>query len=313
MYIISLIAHSAFYGRIIGNINSYKDFYLHTSGKGYITVFFDWMPLGLLLMLQASVKSNKKIKKSISLLLILFYILFYLFVLMRRRQIILLAFGIMVIFSDKKIFKNKLILLILGIIFYVMLMVFGKVRGIYQIYGLEYTLQYIVGHFSFEWIKIKSTEGRAASMILNDIIEYVQTNGITLKPLLGAATVYIPNSLFGVNYSAFPSWYTKMFHQEMLQGGYAGSFIAEFYLYFSFPAVVFIYFIIGIFLKKIEKISRKNLSVLLSLVMYIIFILPRLDLASLIILLIFQISPIILMYLIAGKLKIFCVSECNAP
>lgn len=300
LLIIGLIAHIIFYIPNIGKIINYGDSYTIGRGNGFITVFFDFYIVGLLLLMEYY--KDKKIKGTFILItLIAPYVIFYMFFLMKRRQLILIALGLIIIVFNNFLSKRKGLLYIGVLILYVLFSIFGKSRGAIDLLGLSGGISYIMDNFTFEWISISNFEGKYMSMILNDIIRFVEYDGIDIMVLLGAITIFIPRKLFGFKYLAFPEWYTYNFHYSMYSNGtgYAGSMVGEAYLIGHIPFIIILFGFIGILTIIIDKLYLKGYRGVYAICIYIMFLLPRLDLGSLNIMLIFLIIPTIIAYKIS--------------
>ena len=111
----------------------------------------------------------------------------------------------------------------------------------------------------------------------------------------------VPRSLLhGAKPLAFPEWYTKHFFiNDFIRGtGYAGSFVGELYLLGGYFTLIFGYLIIGYICSRVQKFSKSNnitATLVYSLFIYTILILPRYDLASLLIDVVFLYLPIIIL------------------
>ncbi|WP_235846589.1 O-antigen polymerase [Neobacillus drentensis] len=296
---IGLFSHLLYYDLSVFQGIEYSENYINSRGKGYITVFFDWLPIGMLLTISASNRKNKWMIFVITVLL-LSYCSFYFLILMKRRQVILVLICLVAIFLNKKInIKHVISMYLLAFGGYFIFSLFGRVREKFQSASFLETLSYIKDNFSIEWISLNNGfEGKYISMILSDTMGYVDANGLNISVLFGALTIIIPRSLLGFKFLAFPDWYTFIFHpyEHSLNIGYAGSIVAESYLYFSWAGILLFSIIIGYTSKVVDLLRERKHNIIYGVFIYICTILPRLDFGSLIIMILFTLLPIFLVY-----------------
>lgn len=301
--VIGLLSHIIFYLPNLSKILTYGDSYTLGRGNGYITVFFDFYVLGLLLLIEYYWNLKRKINGIFILsILTIPYILFYIFILMKRRQLILLGIGIMLICLNKWLLKRKLLFYIFIVLAYIVFSIFGKSRGAFDILGIDGGIRYIIDNFNLEWLSLSNFEGKYMTMILRDVIGYVTYSGLDVKVLLGAITIFIPRKLFGFKYLAFPEWYTYNFHPDMyiIGTGYAGSLVAEAYLIGQIPFIIFLFGILGVLSIKVDKLFLRGYKSAYAICVYIFCLLPRLDLGSIVIMLIFLLLPAVIAYKISS-------------
>lgn len=283
-------------------IVSYADGYTAGRGSGYITIFFNFWILGMILLEYLSTEEqNPFIIKWGNRLCILLYCLLYLFVFMKRRQLILLLLALGATWNEKISHSKKILIYALGIVGIVVFTIFGKVRGYFDIYGFSNLLGYIQENFSMDWLSLGELEGKYISRTLNDVYGYVCRTNNDPSILLGILFCMVPRKLLGgVKPLAFPEWYTKHFYPaDYARGtGYSGSMIGELYLIGGIFLVVFGYFFIGYVCARIEKkgLNKQKIQgrLVYSLFIYTILLLPRYDLASLLIDITFFYIPLIL-------------------
>lgn len=296
---IGVLSHLYFYGT--HNISSYAEGYGVTRGKGYITVFFQFWIVGMI-MLEYMSKENliSKRGKWINRITMILYALLYFFVLTKRRQIIILFLVCMGIWKDKFTKRQKILIYTVGILGAVLFTVFGKARGFISANGFSKGFGYVLDNFSTEWISIERFEGRYISRTLSDVYGYVQQNGYDPGVLLGTLFVMVPRNLLGgTKPLAFPEWYTMHFHfTDYMRGtGFAGSMVGELYLIGGLFSLIIGYLIIGYISARVQRYRAHSSSIrdtlVYSLFIYTIFILPRYDLGSLLIDIVFMYLPII--------------------
>ncbi len=296
---IGILSHILYYRNHM--FSRYAEGYGASRGYGYITVFFNFWLVGMIILEYLSDNDliNKKIKWGNRALMIL-YIFFYFFILMKRRQIIILFLCILGIWKDKFTKTQKIALYSLGILLIIVFTVFGRVRGVVDSYGILAGFEYSIDNFSLDWIALDSFEGKYISKTLYDVYGYVNQNGYDPSVVLGVVFCMIPRKLLGgMKPLSFPEWYTFHFHyDDYLSGvGYAGSFVGELYLIGGVVLVFIGYFVVGYISARIQKyrehINSSRDTLIYSLYLYTIFILPRYDLSSLLIDAIFMYLPII--------------------
>lgn len=301
LMVIGIFAHVFFYSSV--EVSNYVDNYNATRGKGYITVFFDFLPIGALIMIQSSLKQKNKLLVFIIFIILSAYCGFYFLELMKRKQILLVLLGLAVLFFNKVKISKLVTFYVLGILLYVVFTVFAMTRKLLQHSTISETWSFIKTNFSFEWISPSNFEGKYASIILEDIVLYVNTYGIEPKIILGVVSSVIPRNLFGSKFIAFPEWYSSTFHPyEYQQGaGFAGSLIAESFLLFSWAGVILICFFIGFTTKKIDYLYTTEMKLLYVVIVYVMLFLPRYDLASIFISFTFMFLPVYLVYILSMK------------
>jgi len=304
-----IAAHLIFYLEHLGQIMQYRDNYLLARGRGYLTVFFDWVPLGILMCLQANQEMNKKSLALACYLSAVIYIAFYLFVLMKRKQLLLLLIGVFILnYSQFK--KKKLFLLGAVAAAYVFLMVFGQVRGFYDAHGLLETFEYIKINFTPQWLVLDNFEGRYTSVILSDVIFYTDRYGIQPWILVADLTAIVPRALWPSKLMTLSEWYSYTFHPVLYErgGAYASSLIAESYFALSWIGVVVVFFMVGFLCSKADRLRTAGYTVTFSVVVYVLSLLPRLGGSSIVIYILFLLLPSWLAY----RLAIGCRGR-NAP
>lgn len=299
LVLIGIFSHIFFYRS--HSFGSYAEGYGVTRGNGYITVFFNFWLVGMVII--EYLTENKLIDRKLkwfNRLLMLIYSIIYFVVLTKRRQIIILFLALLGIWKDKFSRFQKAILYCVGIALILVFSVFGKIRGYVDSNGLVAGLSYAISNFSKDWISLEQFEGRFISRTLNDIYYYVSQFGHDPSILLGVLFCMVPRKLLGgTKPLAFPEWYTKHFYiNDYLRGvGYAGSMVAELYLIGGLFVLIFGYLTIGYICARIQKYRKQGDSIketlIYSLFLYTIVILPRYDLASLLIDVVFMYFPII--------------------
>ncbi len=299
--IIGIIAHLYFYST--RSFRSYAEGYGVSRGSGYITIFFNFWLVGMVILEYLSEQGFNRFKiKWTNRLLVLAYVYLYVFVLIKRRQIIILFLAILGIWGYRFSKPKKIVLYIGGLALVIIMLIFGRVRGYIDSFGFEGVISYITNNYNSEWIAIDNFEGQYISRTLNDTVHYVEQNGYDPSILLGVLFCMVPRSLLGgAKPVAFPEWYTKHFFiSDYLRGtGYAGSLVGELYLIGGFFTLIIGYLIIGYICSRIQEFSKKNSNITATLVyslfIYTILLLPRYDLASLLIDTVFLYLPIILL------------------
>ncbi|MCU5226647.1 O-antigen polysaccharide polymerase Wzy [Bacillus tropicus] len=306
MFMIGLLGHLMYYDMSVFGTTEYAEGYLNSRGKGYITVFFDWLPLGLLIALQGSKEERRKSAVIFLLLLLITYCGFYFFILMKRRQVLLVVICLAALFIPNKIkIRNVIGVYIIGCLGYLIFGIFGRVRGMYQNSTLVETLDFVIKNFDWDWIALDTGfEGKYISMILADTMNYVEYIGLDLKVILGSIIVMIPRSLLGgEKLLAFPEWYTFNFHPyEYSQNiGYAGSIVAESYLFLSWAGILIVSFAIGYISKFIDSLGQSSYRIAYGICIYTFLIIPRLDFGSLLIIFMFSIIPTYMLIRVTTK------------
>lgn len=296
---IGILAHIYFYSN--NTFSNYADSYTVSQGQGYITVFFNFWLIGMLLLETLSINGMNSPKlKWMNRLLMIIYICLYFFYFLKRRQIILLILACVALRHER--LSKKIGIWLLGIFIILLFTVFGKIRGYLTIYGFVGVWEYLLNNFSLEWIELENFEGKYISRTLDDVYHYVNNNGIDFSIFWGIICCVIPRALFagGSKPLAFPEWYTMHFFPEDFSRGtgYAGSMIAELYLIGWIPMVILGYFIFGYLFSKLQKYSINTTgmdrNIIYALSIYNVFLLPRYDLASILIDIFFLYLPIIL-------------------
>lgn len=148
---------------------------------------------------------------------------------------------------------------------------------------------------------MKRFEGSYISKTLSDVYGYVRSVGYDPSILLGVLFCMVPRRLLGgAKPLAFPEWYTKHFYPaEYVRGtGFAGSMVAELYLIGGVPLLAAGYFLIGFISAWIQRNAEKQNNgcslLVYSLFIHTIFLMPRYDLATLLIEVCFMYFPILL-------------------
>lgn len=152
-----------------------------------------------------------------------------------------------------------------------------------------------------DWLSFGELEGKYISRTLNDVYGYVKNNGNAPGVLLGVLFCMFPRSLLGGQKPlAFPEWYTQHFYPaDYARGtGYAGSMIAELYLIGGIVLVIIGYLFLGYLCARIQKRGMRQQDIqgrlVYSIFIYSILLLPRYDLASLLIDICFFYFPLII-------------------
>ena len=305
--LIGIGAHLFYY--IKNPISSYAGSYTASRGSGYVTVFFNFWMLGMVLLEYLGMNNETgRFLKFANRLLILIYTVFYVFLLMKRRQIIMLFLALMAVWGVKMPRRRKVMMYALGIGAACAFMIMGRARGYIDRYGFFEAIPLILESFSTEWLSLEKFEGRYISRTLNHVRGYVKTVGHDPSIIWGVLFCMIPRRLLGGQKPlAFPEWYTKHFYPtDYARGtGYAGSMVAELYLIGGIPLLIFGYLLIGYISARIHKnVTRQQGSgslLVYSLFIYTILLLPRYDLASLLIDAVFLYMPLIL--ICGGRIK----------
>ena len=219
---------------------------------------------------------------------------------MKRRQILFLLIAVIAIWGPNFKSSTKAIVYVLGIILVISFAIFGKVRGYFDSNGLAMTIDYAVSNFDWSWLALDEMEGKYISRTLNDVYGYVATDGHDPTVLMGVLLCLIPRALLGGSKPlAFPEWYTYHFYPADYQAGtgYAGSIIGEFYLIGGVPLIIIAFFLIGFVTAKMQIRGRTNNDTVGNLIyaiyIYTLLLLPRYDLASLLIDVVFIYAPLI--------------------
>ena len=155
-------------------LTSYSASYGANQGSGYVTAFFIFWPLSIILneFLIARGFGGKSLIWVNRLSLILFC-LTYFFLLMKRRQILFLLIALGAIWGPKLKSPVKALVYTGGALLILGFMVFGKIRGYYDVYGLESSITYAIANFTPEWLSLEQTEGKFISRTLDDVFRYV--------------------------------------------------------------------------------------------------------------------------------------------
>ena len=297
--LIGIIAHLVYYSS--NPITSYGESYGSGRGNGFITVFFNFVPLGLIL--NEFLISRGKASRSFAIFnrtALLIYCGLYFFCLMKRRQILFLLIAVIAVWGPKIKTSTKVVAYVLGIVLLLLFAVFGKVRGYFDINGLAPTIDYAISNFDWSWLALDEMEGKYISRTLNDVYGYVATEGNDPSVLMGVLFCMIPRALLGGSKPlAFPEWYTYHFHPADFQAGtgYAGSIIGEFYLIGGAPLVFAAFFLVGFVTAKMQIRGKATNDIAGNLIyaiyIYTLLLLPRYDLASLLIDIVFIYIPMI--------------------
>lgn len=304
--IVGLIAHLGFYGVNIEAFDSYSNGYFAGRGNGYVTVFFNFLILGIVLIEYAIKFSRTSFALIIfNRIMILGFTICYLFLFMKRRQVLLLFVCLFAIHFNKIRLSRKIMLYIIMILTIIALTVFGKVRGYFDANGFNNMGTFIINNYSNDWISISEMEGKYISRTFNDVYKYVSFYGYNPQILIGVIFCMIPRKLLGgFKPLSFPEWNTYTFHFLDYQkgAGYAGSLVAELYLIGGVVIIIIGYFIIGSICYKMQRkvnIAYKfnqPANIISVIFVYTIAFLPRFDLASLFIDFVFLYIPMILVF-----------------
>jgi hypothetical protein len=178
--------------------------------------------------------------------------------------------------------------------------VFGRVRGYFSAYGLARGVEYALQNFDVGWLAIDELEGKYISRTLDDVYAYVQWYGCDASVLLGVLFIMVPRALLGGSKPlAFPEWYTFHFYpDDFIAGtGYAGSMIGELYLIGGAPLVCLGYVLIGFVTARMQERGSSagdvKGNVIYAVYIYTLLLLPRYDLASLVIDIVFVYGTIL--------------------
>lgn len=282
-------------------LTSYSASYGANQGSGYVTAFFIFWPLSIILneFLITRGFGGKSLKWASRLSLILFCFTYF-FLLMKRRQILFLLIALGAIWGPRLKSPAKILVYAGGAFLVLGFMVFGKIRGYYDVHGLESSITYAIANFTPEWLSLEQTEGKFISRTLDDVFRYVRTSGYDPSVLTGVATCLIPRSLLGGSKPlAFPEWYTSHFYPDNFTAGtgYAGSMAAELFLIGGLAVVIIGYAIFGVLCARIQIRGRQSDDamgcIVYAVFVYTVLLLPRYDLASLLIDLVFTYLPLI--------------------
>lgn len=298
-FLIGVAAHVVHY--TTHPLTSYSASYGANQGSGYVTAFFIFWPLSIILneFLITRGFGGKSLKWASRLSLILFCFTYF-FLLMKRRQILFLLIALGAIWGPRLKSPAKILVYAGGAFLVLGFMVFGKIRGYYDVHGLESSITYAIANFTPEWLSLEQTEGKFISRTLDDVFRYVRTSGYDPSVLTGVATCLIPRSLLGGSKPlAFPEWYTSHFYPDNFTAGtgYAGSMAAELFLIGGLAVVIIGYAIFGVLCARIQIRGRQSDDamgcIVYAVFVYTVFLLPRYDLASLLIDLVFTYLPLI--------------------
>lgn len=282
-------------------LTGYADSYGASRGMGYITAFFIFWPLSILLneFLLSRNLARRGLRVA-NLTSIIAFCVVYFFILMKRRQIIFLLVSICAIWGPKIKLSKRTLAYILGILLVLGFMIFGKIRGYYDTHGLESSIIYAIGNFTPDWFSLEDMEGKFISRTLYEVFSYVQLNGCDPSVLIGVATCFVPRAMLGgAKPLAFPEWYTSHFYPDnFLAGtGYAGSMVAELYLIGGVAFIVVGYALFGFLCARLQAKSNTPGdpvgNMIYCLFVYLVLLFPRYDLASLLIDLLFTYIPVI--------------------
>ena len=298
-FLIGVAAHVVHY--TTHPLTSYSASYGANQGSGYVTAFFIFWPLSIILneFLITRGFGGKSLKWASRLSLILFCFTYF-FLLMKRRQILFLLIALGAIWGPRLKSPAKILVYAGGAFLVLGFMVFGKIRGYYDVHGLESSITYAIANFTPEWLSLEQTEGKFISRTLDDVFRYVRTSGYDPSVLTGVATCLIPRSLLGGSKPlAFPEWYTSHFYPDNFTAGtgYAGSMAAELFLIGGLAVVIIGYAIFGVLCARIQIRGRQSDDamgcIVYAVFVYTVLLLPRYDLASLLIDLVFTYLPLI--------------------
>ena len=297
--LIGVIAHLVYYSS--NPVTTYGESYGAGRGNGFITVFFNFVPLSFILneFLISRGKASRRFTV-FNRVAILVFCGMYFFYLMKRRQILFLLIAVIAVWGPKIKPSTKAVAYVLGIVLILSFTIFGKVRGYFDANGLAMTIVYAVSNFDWSWLALDEMEGKYISRTLNDIYGYVAANGCDPSVLMGVLFCMVPRVLLGGSKPlAFPEWYTYHFYPADYQAGtgYAGSIIGEFYLIGGVLLVIVAFFLIGFVTAKMQIRGRTSNDIVGNLVyaiyIYTLLLLPRYDLASLLIDVVFIYTPMI--------------------
>lgn len=302
VYIIVGFLSHLFYYFLFGNKlnNSYAESYLSSSGYGFITVFFDFIILGYIVISTLNYfghSSGRALKFANTTALI--YIVFYTFVLLKRRQVLFLLIAIIISNLNKISKMNKKSIYMLGIMIYVIFSIFGRIRNYTNSFGFSGIINYTINNFDLTWLSISNAEGQYISRTHSDVYNYVHEIGHTQKTFFGALLTLLPRKILPFSKPlSFPSWYTLTYYPYLfaIGAGFSGSFVIEQYLFGGIISVIFTYLLIGIFIRRFNKnliySNKLFYSLIYPVIVYIIVFLPRFDWGSLLVITIFNILPL---------------------
>jgi oligosaccharide repeat unit polymerase len=296
---IGILAHLVYYHN--NPVSSYAESYGAGRGNGVITVFFIFVPVALVLneylISRGGQTGRFKVLNRVG--MVLFCVLYFL-VLMKRRQILLLLLAVMAVWGPKMRRGPKIAFYVIGVVVILLFDIFGKVRGYFDANGLLSTFSYLATNFDLGWLSLDQLEGKYISRTLNDVYGYVSLNGFDPSVLLGVLFIMVPRAIIGDGKPlAFPEWYTYHFYPaDYARGtGYAGSMVAELYLIGGLPLLVCSYAIFGFICARMQRRGRTKDDIVGNLVyaifIYTLILLPRYDLASLLIDVVFTYCPIV--------------------
>lgn len=296
---IGILSHLYYYSSV--SLTDYASGYAASRGQGYVTVFFNFWVLGMVVLEYLSCEGlNKGFLKWGNRLLIVVYAVFYFFVLYKRRQIITLFLALFAIWGRRMKTSQKTAMYVFGAASAFLFMIFGQIRGYMDSHSLLETIRETIKNFSYDWISLENFEGKYMSRMLDEVYHHVRIYGHDPSILLGVLFCMVPRKLLGgIKPLAFPEWYTKTFHPTLYAKGigYAGSFVAELYLIAGIPMVILGYFVVGYVCARIQKGNSHTNDfrkiMVYSLFVYTILLLPRYDLASLFIDVVFLYLPLI--------------------
>lgn len=296
---IGMAAHLYYYWK--NPFTSYGESYSTAKGQGYITAFFNFWLLGMMLLEYLSVEGkNAPWLKWGNRLLMAAYSVLYLAVFLKRRQILLLYIPLMAVWGRRMRSRTKLLAWIGGIAAALLMMLYGRARYHMDNSSFAYTLERIAANFTWEWLTPVDFEGKYISRTLNDVLHYVQEHGHETGIFKGILLCMVPGVLLGGNKPmAFPAWYSSHFYPETFARGvsFAGSTVGELYLLGGIPLLVLGYLLLGFLCAKMQRLfhkSRQTWAVLLyARFIYTIVFLPRFDLASLLIEFVFLDLPLL--------------------
>lgn len=296
---VGMIAYLVYYSA--NPVTTYGESYGAGRGSGFITVFFNFVPISLILN-EYIIFCGKTSKRFVlfNRVLIILYCVLHLFYFMKRRQILFLLLTIVAIWGPKLKTSTKTIAYIVGAFLILSFTIYGKVRGFLDANGLAQAIGYVFSNFDIEWLSIDGLEGKYISRTLDDIYGYVQSYGCDPSVLIGVLFCMVPRVLLGGSKPlAFPEWYTFHFYPSDYAAGtgYAGSMVGELYLIGGVFFVLLVYLIIGFVTAKMQKRGKLTGdtvgNVIYAIYIYTLLLLPRYDLASLAIDIVFIYAPIV--------------------
>lgn len=161
-FLIGVAAHVVHY--TTHPLTSYSASYGANQGSGYVTAFFIFWPLSIILneFLITRGFGGKSLKWASRLSLILFCFTYF-FLLMKRRQILFLLIALGAIWGPRLKSPAKILVYAGGAFLVLGFMVFGKIRGYYDVHGLESSITYAIANFTPEWLSLSSKQRESSS------------------------------------------------------------------------------------------------------------------------------------------------------